>query len=35
VMRYWVAHATRGIEVSLTASAEDLADLVAGLGQYF
>jgi len=33
VMRYWVAHATRGIEVSLTASAEDLADLVAGLGQ--
>ena len=35
VMRYWVAHATRGVEVSLTASAEDLADLVAGLGQYF
>ncbi|MBC7248682.1 MAG: hypothetical protein H5T62_00215 [Anaerolineae bacterium] len=35
VMRYWIAHAGRGIEVSLTATAEDLADLVAGLGQYF
>jgi AAA+ ATPase superfamily predicted ATPase len=35
VMRYWVAHATRGVEVSLTATAEDLADLVAGLGRYF
>jgi len=35
VMRYWVAHATRGVEVSLTATAEDLAELVAGLGRYF
>ena len=35
VMRYWVAHATRGIEVSLAATAEDLADLVVGLEQYF
>lgn len=35
VMRYWVAHSTRGVEVSLTATTEDLTDLVAGLGQYF
>lgn len=35
VMRYWVAHATRGVEVSLAATAEDLAELVAGLGRYF
>jgi hypothetical protein len=35
VMRYWVAHATRGVEVSLTATAENLADLIVGLGKYF
>lgn len=35
VMRYWVAHAMRGIEIGLHATAEDLADLVAGLGEYF